>query len=165
MDFNAFNALDLFVIVLLILSALRSLFRGLVHEVLSLLGWIIIIVAIRFYSPILGEMLMGWFPIEKIPAVLSAVVFLLVSLLSLQFLLIKTVKGMISVTGLSIIDRLLGGVFGVLRGIVILVLPLMFLRDLSVANEHELWQGSQCLPFLLELEALLTQWFGGSLLF
>ena len=64
------SALDIFVIVLLGGGAIIGFVRGLVHETLSLLAWVVAIVMLRlFHTPITqrGRMLSGRWSISTIP--------------------------------------------------------------------------------------------------
>jgi membrane protein required for colicin V production len=76
-----------------------------------------------------------------------AILFVIVMMLGtfLNFLMSK----LLSVTGLKLADRLLGAVFGVARGVII-VLVILFVTSVFV-SETELWQKSQLIPYGMDL--------------
>ena len=76
-----------------------------------------------------------------------AILFVIVMMLGtfLNFLMSK----LLNVTGLKLADRLLGAVFGVARGVII-VLVILFVTSVFV-SETELWQKSQLIPYGMDL--------------
>ncbi|VEI45251.1 colicin V production protein [Actinobacillus equuli] len=58
-------------------------------------------------------------------------------------------------TGLSATDRVLGGAFGALRGILIVAAILFFLDTFSSASQTELWKESQLIPHF----DFIVKWF------
>ena len=110
------SALDVFVIVLLGGGALIGLVRGLVHEVLSLLAWVVAIVMLRlFHTPIAVSLT------EPVGSATGAAVLAFISLFLPSFLFMKLLarslgkKSRKSVLGPF--DRVLGGGFGMLKGL------------------------------------------------
>jgi membrane protein required for colicin V production len=110
------SALDVFVIVLLGGGALIGLVRGLVHEVLSLLAWVVAIVMLRlFHTPIAVSLT------EPVGSATGAAVLAFVILFLPSFLFMKLLarslgkKSRKSVLGPF--DRVLGGGFGMLKGL------------------------------------------------
>ena len=69
-------------------------------------------------------------------------VVVFVGVLIAQALITGVIKKMLSVVGLGLIDRLLGSLFGALRGIVIL-LAVTLLVGMTPMRESEAWQQSQ----------------------
>ena len=62
----------------------------------------------------------------------------------------------ISTTGiLSTTDRILGGAFGALRGILIVSVALFFLDTFTSLSQNELWKESQLIPHF----DFIVQWF------
>ena len=110
------SALDVFVIVLLGGGALIGLVRGLVHEVLSLLAWVVAIVMLRlFHTPIAVSLT------EPVGSATGAAVLAFIILFLPSFLFMKLLarslgkKSRKSVLGPF--DRVLGGGFGMLKGL------------------------------------------------
>jgi membrane protein required for colicin V production len=113
--------LDIAALVVLGLSLVLGLFRGLVREVFALVGWI----AAAFVATWFAEPATAWVPgIVGDPRMRWVVAFIVI------FFLVLVGAGFISLlasrliraAGIGLGDRVLGGVFGVGRGLVILVI-------------------------------------------
>lgn len=138
------NQVDIAILIITTLSSLFGLWRGLIKEVLSLLSWIAALLVARVYSEYLSEMLSGMIENDGIRYVTAfAVLFVAVMMAGtlINFLLSKV----LGVSGLKFADRLLGGVFGIARGLII-VLVIIFISSVFV-SERALWQESKLIPY------------------
>jgi membrane protein required for colicin V production len=111
--------LDYGVIAVLLLSVAWGAWRGLVHEVLSLAGWIMAFLAANLLAAPLSET----FPANMRPEfrVVGAFLLVFVGTLVLTTLLTALVTKFIRVSVLQSLDRWLGALFGLLRGLVLVV--------------------------------------------
>lgn len=108
-------------LVALLLSVLLGLWRGLITEIFTLLGWIVALIVARQFAPACVPLLEGLIQTEWLrwPAAFVAIFIVVLLLLAvLRFIL----RSLLSITGLSLFDRLAGAGFGVLRGLVLAVL-------------------------------------------
>ena len=152
-----FATLDLAIVALVLVSALIGLVRGLIKELLSLVGWVAaFVIALYFSTYLLPYIPEQWGPPTLRVALAFLAVFICVLIASsiLQWLMSTLVES----TGLSGTDRLLGLLFGSARGILIALLVLMGLR--SVAAETSWWQASVLQPHLLAMEDEVRDWLG-----
>lgn len=138
------NTADYAILVVLGLSVLVGLWRGLVVEVMALVVWI----AAFWIARLFGEQVAAWFdPAVSVPSARIALgygtCFLAVLLggALLRFLLSRLVAG----TGLSGTDRLLGMVFGLVRGAVLVTLVVL-LAGFTPLPRDAWWQESRLLP-------------------
>lgn len=139
------NWADFFILGLVGVSVVLSLLRGLVKEVLSLLGWIVACwVAFRWSGPA-GVALAGTLGVP--PSVRTAIGFvaLLVAVLFACGVLNFLLGRLLVTTGLSATDRMLGVFFGIGRGLAI-VTVLVILADLTPLPRDPWWQQSAFLP-------------------
>jgi len=134
------NWADYFILGLIGLSLLISLWRGFIKEAISLATWIIaVLVATTFYAPF-ADMLTPWIELPSARTIAGMTgLFLIVLILGalVGFLAGQLVKK----TGLGGTDRLLGTVFGAARG-VILVAILVLLAGLTALPRDPWWQTS-----------------------
>ncbi len=143
----------------LLLSVLLGLWRGLVYEVLSVLGWIAAFVLAQAYADAVG----AWLPIESLsPPLRVAVGFVLV------FVIVAFAAGMgawlvqklVASVGLRPVDRVLGGAFGLLRGVVIL-LAVALVMSMTSMQTAAWWAGSRVAQVssatLIEVKPLLPE--------
>lgn len=147
-----FNGADYLILTLVGLSALFGLWRGFVKEVFALLTWMCALVLSLLFYRHLGELL----PIGDAAANWvregSAAVLIFVAVLIAGALLRSMIHGLVKATGLSGTDRILGLVFGVTRGAVIVLVLLIFLPTVSPIAEQNWWQASHLIPKFLGFE-------------
>lgn len=139
-----FNWADYVIIGIVILSAIISLVRGFVKEALSLIVWVLAFwIALNFCTE-LARLLESHI---ETPSLRLGVGFLLLFLVVLiigsfvNYLLGQLVKK----TGLTGTDRMLGVLFGVARGIILVAL-LILLAGLTSIPQDPWWQNSALLP-------------------
>lgn len=127
-------------LVALALSVVLGLLRGVVQEVMSVLGWLVAWLAAQAWGGPLGQSLPGPAGGSTVQLALGFAATFAVVLLGwrvLAWLLQKIVHA----TPLAPIDRLLGGVFGVMRGVLI-VAVMVALVDFTPLARQPFWQTS-----------------------
>jgi membrane protein required for colicin V production len=132
---------DIALLAVLAISVLVGLWRGFVFEIVSLLGWLVAFILANTCAPLASE----WLPLRSGgPGVRFWVAYVLVFVLVLVActLLARLLRALISATPLSLLDRLLGGAFGVARGAVVLIVVAM-LVTLSPFAHDAWWQQSR----------------------
>lgn len=110
------TALDIFVILTLGGAALIGFTRGLVHELLSLAAWIAGIVALKFFHAPLAETLAGPVGTTTGASVLAFALLFLPAYIGFK-LFAKAVGTRSRRSVLGPVDRVLGGGFGLLKGL------------------------------------------------
>lgn len=132
---------DLVFLAALALSVLVGLWRGLVFELMSLLGWVVAYVAAPILAPQLSPHLPVGAPGTALPqAVAYGLSFL--GVLLAWALLARLVRLLVHATPLTVVDRLLGAGFGLMRGAVLL-LAVGTLVSLTPAVRTLPWQQSR----------------------
>ena len=135
------NGLDWLMLVVMAVSLVVGLVRGFVFESLSLAGWVVAWVGAQWAAPLLAPSLPVGEPGTALNHGAAFAVAFVVALI-VWALLARLVRMLIHATPLSLIDRLLGAGFGLLRGLVIL-LALASVVALTPAVKSEAWQTSQ----------------------
>jgi len=144
---------DAVVIAALVLSFGLGIFRGIVREILSLSSWIVSIWLAYLFGDNLAIVIVPWLESERLSSLIGYLV-VFVAVLVLLSLVVALLFKLFRVVGLSGIDRLLGGLFGCLRGVVIVAL-LLFIAEWTPATGQAWFKDSQIVPYF---EAPLT-WF------
>jgi len=142
------NWVDIIILVVLGLSCLFGLWRGFIREVLSLLTWVAALLVARFQAPELMPFLEGFLANEMARYVLAfAVVCLGVLLLGalINHLMVRLIRA----AGLQLSDRLLGMLFGLARGV--LVVALLVFAGTNFFSTEPWWQASVLLPYVTDL--------------
>lgn len=145
------TAFDYLVLLILLCSIVISTYRGLVREVLSLVSWVVAFIVANAY----GESLSILLP-DVIPGVLTrlivAFVALFIGVRLLMSLVAMAVEAGIRSVGLSVVDRGLGGLFGLGRGLII-VMTVVLLCGLTALPAQPVWTQALLSP-LAEAAAL-----------
>ena len=145
--------IDFVILGIIAISTLVSLIRGFVKEAVSLAVWVAaFFIASQFYqdlavyfAQIQDQMLRN--------AAAIAVLFVVTLILGaiINYILSKLVQ----TTGLSGTDRVLGLVFGALRGILIVSALLFFMDSFTGLSDSQWWHDSVLIPHF----GVFIQWF------
>jgi membrane protein required for colicin V production len=154
--------LDWILLAVLTASMLMGVWRGLVREVLSLAGWIAGFLLAQMFAPDVGARLPMEGASEGVRYLAGfVVVFLMV--LVLTALSGWVLQKLVAAVGLGILDRMLGAVFGTLRGM-ILLLVITVIVGMTPVQDTAVWrqsQGAQTLTQLLHfLKPVMPADFG-----
>ena len=111
------TALDVFVFLLLIGGAAVGFVRGFTHEVLSLFAWIVAIAMLKlFHTQLWTGLMNSWGTSSPAAAVLAFAILFVPSFLLVK-LLARQLGGKTRRSALGPVDRVLGGGFGMLKGL------------------------------------------------
>ncbi|MSQ49769.1 MAG: CvpA family protein [Betaproteobacteria bacterium] len=146
--------LDYAVIGVFAMSLVVGAWRGLVREVLSILGWVIAFLAANLLAGPLGPMMPQTIPSPELRVAAAYLAVFVASLLvtSLVGLLLSRI---VKAAGLGGVDRMLGALFGVARGLLI-VLAAALCAGLTSAPQQAFWRDSLSAPLLVQAaEALM----------
>jgi membrane protein required for colicin V production len=139
---------DMIVFAVIALSTIFAYVRGVVRELVAIASWIAgLVVALHYSDP--AAALFSGFDIP--PAARHALAFVLILLVVLIVgaLVAGLLKSVVHGVGLGFIDRILGAVFGVLRG-ALLVVIFALIAGLTGLPRHDWWQNSTVGPVLAE---------------
>ncbi len=137
------NWADITIICIIALSTVLSLFRGFVREVLSLAAWVVAFWSAMAFWPHFAQLLAPYVAIDFARTVLAFLGVLIAVLV--VFGIINFIVGkLLASTGLTGPDRLLGAVFGLLRGAAI-VTVLVALAGLTPLPGELFWTQSSML--------------------
>ncbi|QBE67392.1 CvpA family protein [Pseudoduganella lutea] len=126
-------------------STIVSLLRGLVKEMLSLLGWVVAFVLANAYAGELAAMLPPAIPGEVVRLIV-AFLALFIGVRILMGLLSMAVSALVEAGGMSLADRGLGGLFGLGRGLVI-VLAGVILCGMTSIPQQDFWREALFSPY------------------
>ncbi len=145
------NEADWLIVAVLGISALLSLWRGFVREAISLGLWVIAFaVAMSFNQP-LAALLQNWI---TVPALQKVIAFagLFFSTLIVGGLLAQLISALLKKVGLGLLDRMLGVLFGLLRGCIVVVVAIILLPQLLEVDQQVWWNQSLLIPHFAMLE-------------
>ena len=155
MPVGNFAVADIVIVIVIVVSAVFGLMRGLVREVLSLVVWgSALLLGIAFAVPVAG--LLG---LAVSPGLQTAIGFAIVfvAVLVVGALAQRFFGGLVESTGLTGTDRTLGLAFGAVRGAAVVLVALILLRPF--AESRDWWRESKVAPPLLTFENEVMELF------
>lgn len=133
------------------ISVLLSIMRGFVREVLALVSWIVAFIVAKLYTVELVPLLPEAIPNEALK-MLAAFLILFLTTLLLCSLLAIALSQIFKKVGLGWVDRGLGAIFGVVRGVLIIG-TLVLLAGFTALPKDPMWRNAM---FAAPLEAMVT---------
>jgi len=152
---------DYAVLAIVALSILLSVIRGLVREILALLAWVAAFVVANLFGGRVAALLPAQIPSEEL-RLLAGFVGIFFVVLLLMSLVSIAVSGLVKNAGLGAEDRILGGVFGLARGVLIL-LVLVLLAGLTPLPKEPVWRNAVFSQPLEALAMAVKIWLPGDL--
>ena len=144
------NWADFIILAIIGISAIFSISRGFISEALSLFGWILAFwLGFTFMHPLAME-LAPWIDTPSVRLIIAFVALVVITLL-LTALVNGLIGRLVEKTGLTGTDRMLGIIFGAVRGIAIVAICVLLLDGLTVLPADPWWQESMLLGRFQEL--------------
>ena len=142
------NALDIIVIAVIALSALFAFARGFVKEALSIGAWVgaaaVTLYGLPYAEPFARRLITS----EMLANIVAGVALFIVSLIVLS-LVTSALAARVKQSSLSAVDRALGPVFGVARGLVLVCLGFIALTWAIQGSDPPAWiRDARTKPFL-----------------
>jgi membrane protein required for colicin V production len=155
-----FTAFDYAVMVVIGLSALRGTWRGFLSEVFGLIGWVAsFLIACHFVGAVVPYLPANW-PGGALTQWLLGFVLLVIGVMLVVGVANALLVRLVQVSGLGGVDRSLGLMFGLVRGVV-LVLILVALAGLTALPQQAFWRDAVLRPYAVagvhELKPLLPE--------
>lgn len=154
---SPFTALDVILIGIALLSAILAMFRGFTREVLSILSWVAAGGAALWVYPLMKDRVRELIQPEPLAdGVLIAGTFIIV-LIAVSLITVR-ITDLILDSQIGVIDRTLGFLFGLVRGIILVVVAFLFFSWLVPERQQPEWvRNAQTAPFMTSTgEVLLS---------
>ncbi len=155
------TSVDLGILIILGLSTLLGTLRGGVKETLSLAAWIVAFLVAKTFADTAAVYMPAFITTPAI-RYLGGFLLVFIAVMAVSMLLSMLLSAALKTAGLGIFDRLLGFLFGTVRGLLI-VTTLVLLAGLTAIPKTELWQQSYIMPMFVKLAVTVTPWLPDSL--
>ena len=138
------TAFDYAVLAVIAVSALLGLWRGVVSEILALMAWVVAFLAARAVAADVANWLADQIaePALRLAAAYALVVVAVLLAFALLRLLLRL---LLKAVGLGFLDRLLGGAFGAVRGVLV-VLVAVLVAGMTPLPKMEWWREATLSP-------------------
>lgn len=147
---------DYAVLVIVGLSVAFGAMRGLVREVLSLVAWVTAFVAANFLAAEIAALLPQTVATVEL-RLLAGFMIVFVAVLILMIVLAIMASKLVKSAGLGVEDRLLGGLFGLARGLLVVVI-LVLLAGLTSLPRQPVWRNALLSDPLQSVAVRIKSW-------
>jgi membrane protein required for colicin V production len=134
------NGFDLALVAVVGLSAVFAFVRGVIREVVALVTWVVGLVAAIAYAGTLAGML-PWFHASPVAKEAIAFAAILLAVIIAGSVVSRMLADVVRAIGLGFVDRTLGAVFGVARGLLVVVV-FALVAGVTALPKHDWWQNS-----------------------
>jgi membrane protein required for colicin V production len=135
---------DYAVLLIACISVAIGAIRGLIREAFSLAGWVLAFIAANAYGAEVAGMLRSSIHNEQ-ARVAAAYVLLFVAVLLVMGIAGFLLSRLFKIAGLGLADRGFGAIFGLVRGIVV-VLVLVLMGGLTELPKNPMWRAALLAP-------------------
>jgi len=139
------SLIDIIVIFVLFASLIFGFFRGFVKELLSLMAWVFAFFVAYYFS--LSVAIILPFETDFSIKYVSSFVLIFIFVLIISSILISFINSFVYKIGLGASNIILGGFFGILRGIIIVYFLIFVIETTSFAEEPT-WQQSNSITLI-----------------
>ncbi len=154
MAFPELNIIDVIILIVLGFALLHGLLRGLIRTLLFLVTLVVAVAVLWLYSGALAAWLEAFVPAEIAHAVSFLALFFGVMIMG-NWGLAKVLTGMVSLAGLAIFDRILGALFGLAWGALLVCVVVVPLN--AFFGGTEAWAQSALVQLALHLVETYAQ--------
>ncbi|UXM94209.1 CvpA family protein [Bartonella sp. HY329] len=130
--------LDIIVVVVVLLSAFLATIRGFSREILSLLSWVLAAAATFFLYEYALQFASPYFSNKTVAIAVTIVVLFLFFLFVISIFTMKLADIIVD-SRIGALDRTLGFIFGLARGVLILAVAVIFLNELVKPADQVDW--------------------------
>jgi len=134
------NWIDVTILAVTLLSALVGLYRGFIRESLSLIAWVLAFWAAFSYAEVVSGRLEAYIESPQLRLVAAFAALFIATLLVLS-VIAHLLYRLFRASGIAGTDRVLGGLFGIVRAVVLVAVVLLLARLTSYPQEAW-WQQS-----------------------
>jgi len=135
MQHLSLTAVDYVALIVILLSALYAMFRGLVHETFAIINWIVAGYAALRLTPLVVPLTRPYLTIEWLQWVVAGLGMFLVIFIPCS-IITRHVAKLVKKSRVGAVDRVMGFVFGAGRGLVIVSLAYLAFTSLVPEQNH-----------------------------
>ena len=140
------NTNDVFILIILLTGGLNGLRQGFIKAFANLTGWILALIVAAKYASILAPSMRS---LSSDPVVqkIAAFAFIVLMIVVLTWLVTYLLNGILRTLKLGPLNRLAGGVFGGLKGLLVVLITIQGVGPWVESSPH--WRQSKFIQTLL----------------
>lgn len=148
------NTLDIIILIILLIGGLNGLRQGFIKAFANLIGWIFALIVGAKYAVVLAPAMAG---LSQDPVVqkIAAFAFIVLIIVVCTWIVSAFLNGLLKSLKLGPLNRLAGGAFGSLKGLLIVLITMQGLGPWVESSPH--WKQSKFVQVLLPYAPLATE--------
>jgi membrane protein required for colicin V production len=147
--------LDGLLLCIILISGLLAMLRGFSREILSVISWAVSsFVGLKFYKPA-TPLFKGYISSDMLAQLVSGGTLFLITLVILTIITVKVADSIID-SSIGALDRSLGFAFGAVRGVLLMVVGMLFFTSLVQKNQPDWIAKAKSKPILDQLGKTLV---------
>ena len=161
MYFRKMNYFDVLVFIILTYGLLSGFFKGFVVEIAGVIALIFGLLGSFKFSNVLGNTVQFFFDWDSKTIQIVSFIFLFILIIYSISLLAKMITKTLKLIALGWINRILGGLFGFLKWLIILSAFILFFKEVNeviTVLPKSSFNASKSYPFLKEFGNFLFDW-------
>lgn len=148
------NALDIVILIILLIGGLNGLRQGFIKAFANLVGWIFaVILAAKYTSTVAPFMVV--LSADPVVQKISAFAFIVLMIIVATWIVTFMLNGVFKTLKLGPLNRLAGGAFGTLKGLIIVLITMQGIGPWVESSPH--WKQSKFIQALLPYAPWATQ--------
>lgn len=148
------NTIDIVILILLLIGGLNGLRQGFIKAFANLVGWIFALIVAAKYAVVLAP-LMTALSSDPVVQKIAAFAFIVLVIVVLTWIVTAVLNGVLKSLKLGPLNRLAGGTFGTLKGLLIVLITIQGVGPWVESSPY--WKQSKFVQTLLPYAPWATE--------
>lgn len=148
------NTLDIIILIILLIGGLNGLRQGFIKAFANLIGWIFALIVGAKYAVVFAPAMAGLSQ-DLVVQKIAAFAFIVLIIVVCTWIVSAFLNGLLKSLKLGPLNRLAGGAFGSLKGLLIVLITMQGLGPWVESSPH--WKQSKFVQVLLPYAPLATE--------
>ena len=140
------NTIDIVILIILLIGGLNGLRQGFIKAFANLAGWILALIVAAKYASILAPS-MHSLSADPVVQKIAAFAFIVLMIVVLTWIVTYLLNGILKSLKLGPLNRLAGGIFGGLKGLLVVLITIQGVGPWVESSPH--WKQSKFIQSLL----------------
>jgi membrane protein required for colicin V production len=148
------TTIDIFILIILLIGGLNGLRQGFIKAFANLVGWIFALIVAAKYSSSLAPSMVS-LSLDPVVQKISAFAFIVLVIIVFTWIVTYILNGVLKTLKLGPLNRLAGGAFGTLKGLLVVLITMQGLGPWVESSPH--WKQSKFIQHLLPYAPWATE--------
>ncbi|UUS64100.1 MULTISPECIES: CvpA family protein [unclassified Acinetobacter] len=148
------NTIDIFILIILLIGGLNGLRQGFVKAFANFIGWILALVIAAKYATVLAPSMTS-LSTDPVVQKIAAFAFIVLLIVVMTWVATWLLNSILKILKLGPLNRLAGGVFGSLKGLLVVLITMQGLGPWVESSPH--WKQSKMVQSLLPYAPWATE--------